>query len=255
MRQTRSRGTDLLTVEGISKHFEGVKALDCVNITLQKGEITLLIGPNGSGKTTLIATITGFHKADSGRVIFQGKDITGLPPHHIYDLGITRTFQIPRPLKRLTLLENLMIGAKTGGDGIWGSFRKNWLKEEHETAERAFNLLEFLGLKKLSHHPASDLSGGQSKLLELGRALMPETKLLIIDEPLAGIAPQLAEKLLNRLKEIKKLGIGLLLIEHRLDLVLPYADNIYVIAEGKIIAKGHEDVLEQPKVIEAYLGA
>ncbi len=255
MRQTRSDGTDLLTTEELSKYFIGVRALDSVNITLEKGEITLLLGPNGSGKTTLISTITGFHKADRGRVILEGRDITNLPPHQIYNLGITRTFQIPRPLKRMTVLENLMIGVKSSGDGIWGSFRRKWLKEEDETIERAFNLLEFLGLKRLAHHPASDLSGGESKLLELGRALMPDTKLLIMDEPLAGIAPQLAEKLLNRLREIKELGIGLLLIEHRLDLVLPYADKIYVMAEGKIIAKGDEEVLDEPSVLEAYLGA
>lgn len=247
--------SELLKVEGISKDFDGIKALNGVAISIKSGEIVLLIGPNGSGKSTLIETITGFYKADSGKVIFQGDDITGIPSHLIYDFGITRTFQIPRPLKRMTLLENLMIAEKTAGDGIWGSFRKKWLEEEYKTAERAFKLLGFFELKDLYHHPASNLSRGQLKLLELGRALMPETKLLIMDEPLAGIAPQLAEKLLNRLKELKKLGIGLFLIEHRLDLVLPHVDNIYVIADGRIIAEGREEVLKNPEVIEVYLGA
>lgn len=257
MKQTRSSGNEdlLLTVEGISKHFEGVKALDGVNISLREGEIVLIIGPNGSGKSTLIETITGFCRADSGRVIFRGEDITGLPPHLIYERGIARTFQIPRPLKRLTLLENLMIAEKSPGDGIWGSFRRNWFVKEEEVTARAFEILDFLGLENLWDHPVSDLSGGQLKLLEIGRALMRDTKLIIMDEPIAGVAPQLAEKVLERLEKLKNLGIALLLIEHRLDLVLPFVDNIYVIADGKVIASGREEVLKHPDVIEVYLGA
>ncbi|RLG33363.1 ABC transporter ATP-binding protein [Methanosarcinales archaeon] len=257
MNQTRSSGNEdtLLKVDGICKHFDGVTALDGVKISLERARITLLIGPNGSGKSTLIETITGFCQPDSGNIIFEGEDITGIPPHRIYDLGISRTFQIPRPLRRLTLLENLMVAEKSPGDTIWGSFRRGWLKKEEEIAERAFELLEFLGLDGMWDHPASNLSGGQLKLLELGRALMRDVKLLIMDEPIAGVVPQLAEKLLNYLKDLKKQGITLLLIEHRLDLVLPYVDNIYVISDGRIIAEGREEVLEHPDVIEVYLGA
>ncbi|HEC57659.1 MAG TPA: ABC transporter ATP-binding protein [Candidatus Syntrophoarchaeum butanivorans] len=256
MRPARYAGNELLKVDKVSKQFEGVRALDEVTLSLKRGDITLLIGPNGSGKSTLIGVITGFHRADSGRVLFRGEDITALPPHAIYGLGIARTFQIPRPLKRLTLLENLMIARATPGEGILRGFMGGWFEKEGEIAERAFKLLEFLNLEHLWDHPASDLSGGQLKLLEVGRALMSGVELLIMDEPFAGVAPGLSGRLLDRLRELKRLGLTILLIEHRLDLVVSYVDRVYVLADGKVIAEGSAgDVLKNPDVAEVYLGA
>ncbi len=145
----RSSGSEILITQNLSKFFDGLKALNRVNINVNKGEITLVIGPNGSGKTTLINTISGFYKADEGRVLFKGKDITNKPPHEINRLGIVRTFQIPKPLKKLTVLENLLIATDNPGEKIFGSLKKDWIKVEEEVVQKAFEILEFLKIDHL----------------------------------------------------------------------------------------------------------
>jgi len=247
---------DLLKVFNLFKFFGGLKALNGINLNVGKDKVTLIIGPNGSGKTTLINVISGFYKADGGKVIFDGTDITNKPPHEIYKLGIVRTFQIPQPLKKLTVLENLLIANVNPGEGIVSGFRNLWKEREEELVENAFRILEFLEIDHLWDSEAYKLSGGQLRLLEIGRALMTNAKLIITDEPIAGVAPFLAHNILEKFRQLTKMGITFLIIEHRLDIVLKYVDYIYVMASGKIIAEGHEeDILNNPAVIEVYLGA
>ena len=244
----------ILETKNLSKFFDGLKALDNVNLAIQRNTITLIIGPNGSGKSTLINVVSGFYKATSGKVIFEGLDITNKPPHEIYKLGIARTFQVPQPLKKLTVLENLLIAERHTGEGILNCLSGKWLKKEEELVEKAFKILEFLKLDHLWDKEAYKLSGGQLKLLEIGRVLMINPKLVIMDEPLAGVAPSLAHTILNKLTELKD-KITFLIVEHRLDIILEYVDYVYVMANGKVIAEGRgKDVINDPKVVEVYLG-
>ncbi|RLI74184.1 ABC transporter ATP-binding protein [Archaeoglobales archaeon] len=247
---------EILKTKNLSKFFYGLKALDRVNIGVERNKITLVIGPNGSGKTTLINVISGFYKADEGQVLFEGNDITSKPPHEIHKYGIVRTFQIPQPLKKLTVLENLLIAEENPGERISNSLTKKWIKREEETVEKAYSFLEFLGLDHLWDSEAYKLSGGQLKLLEVGRALMANAKLVVMDEPVAGVNPVLANNILDRITELKKQGITFLIVEHRLDLVLKYVDHVYVMANGRIIAEGDSnEILNNREVIEVYLGA
>jgi branched-chain amino acid transport system ATP-binding protein len=251
----KSSGSDLLYTKNLSKFFDGLKALNGVNINVKESNITLIIGPNGSGKTTFINTVSGFYKADEGHVYFEGVEITNKPPHEIYQNGIVRTFQIPQPLKKLTVLENLLIANYNPGEGVFNSLTPSWKKVEDEMVNKAFDVLEFLRIDHLWDNYAYQLSGGQLKLLEVGRAMMTNAKLIIMDEPVAGVNPVLAESILDRITELKKMGYTFLIVEHRLDLVLPYVDYIYVMASGQVIAQGvEEEIMNNKEVIEVYLG-
>ena len=250
----RSPGSRILYTKNLSKFFEGLKALDRVNIAVEKGKVVLVIGPNGSGKTTLINVISSFYEADGGQVFFEGEDITNLPPHEIYKRGIIRTFQIPHPLRKLSVIENMLIANDNPGESFTGSIGHSWMKKEEELTEKAFNFLKFLKIDHLWDTQAYKLSGGQLKLLEVGRALMADAKLIIMDEPIAGVNPVLAHEILKRVTELKE-KISFLLVEHRLDIVLKYVDYVYVMANGRIIAQGSEkDILSDKEVIEVYLG-
>ncbi len=248
----------ILTVKGVRKTFGGLVALDDVNVNVQKGLMTMLIGPNGSGKTTLINCITGFYKPDRGRVWFEGKEITRWPPHKVYEAGVVRTFQIPQPFQKLTILENLLAAYRGNpGEGFLKAlFRKAWVSEEEKAMEMALKLLKLLNLDHMWNRPATHLSGGQMKLVEAGRAIMSGAKMILMDEPAAGIYPKLAHEVLEYLTEMKnKLGVTFLIIEHRLELVLPYVDHVYAMARGKIISEGKpKKVLSDPEVIDSYLG-
>lgn len=247
-----------LAVEGMRKTFGGLVALDDVNINLKKGLMTILIGPNGSGKTTLINCITGFYKPDKGRVWFNGKEITGWPPHKVYEAGLVRTFQIPKPFQKLTVLENLLTAYRgnPGESFLKAMLRKSWIEEEKKAGEMAFEFLRLLNIDHLWDRPATQLSGGQMKLLEAGRALMSGAKMILMDEPAAGIYPTLAHEVFSQLTETKeKLGVSFLIVEHRLELILPYVDYAYAMANGRIVAEGEPtEVLSAPVVIESYLG-
>ena len=246
----------LLRTENLSKFFFSLRALDNVSLSARRNYITLVIGPNGSGKTTLINTISGFYEADGGRVLLEDRDITNKPPHEIYRFGIVRTFQIPQPLRRLTVLENLMMADENPGEKIISGLRRNWVKKEEELAEKAFRYLDFLNLDHLWNTESYKLSGGQLKLLEVGRALMRDAKVIVMDEPIAGVNPALAHSILERLRNLKDMDVSLLLVEHRLDIVLKYVDYVYVMADGKIIAEGDgKNILSNPEVVEVYLGA
>ena len=249
---------NVLTVRGVRKTFGGLVALDEVNINVKKGLMTMLIGPNGSGKTTLINCVTGFYKPDKGRVWFEGKEITRWPPHKVYDQGLVRTFQIPQPFQNLTVLEN-MLTAYRGNPGesfIKALYKKAWISEEEKATELAFDFLELLNLDHMWNRPATHLSGGQMKLVEAGRAIMSGARMILMDEPASGIYPKLAHEVFSYLTKMKKkLGVTFLIIEHRLELVLPYVDHVYAMARGKIISEGKpKKVLSHPAVIESYLG-
>jgi branched-chain amino acid transport system ATP-binding protein len=250
----------LLQTRDLVKTFGGLRAVDGVSIDVEERTLTLIIGPNGSGKSTLINLITGFLKADSGSVIFSGEDITNKEPNEIYHHGIVRTFQTPQILKSMSVIENLLIANVHPGESPLSALRKgSWLKTEEELVERAFSLLKFLKLDHLWDRPAGTLSGGQMKLLEIGRALMTRPKMIVMDEPVAGVAPSLAHDILGKLVELKKEGITVLLIEHRLDIVLGYVDHLYVMFNGKILTEGRgkegiERVVNDPRVAEIYMG-
>jgi len=249
---------NILTVKGVRKTFGGLVALDDVNINVKKGLMTMLIGPNGSGKTTLINCVTGFYKPDRGRVWFYGKEITRWPPHRVYDEGIIRTFQIPQPFQNLTILENLLTAYRGNpGESFFKAlYRKAWVSEEEKATEMAFKFLELLNLDHMWNRPATHLSGGQMKLVEAGRAIMSGARMILMDEPASGIYPKLAHEVFSYLTKMKKkLGVTFLIIEHRIELVLPYVDHVYAMARGKIISEGKpKKVLSNPAVIESYLG-
>lgn len=245
----------ILKTQNLSKFFYGVKALYKVNIAVGKGKITLIIGPNGSGKTTLINLISGFYQADEGKVFFNGKEITNKNPFEISRLGVIRTFQIPKALKKLTVLENVLIAPLGHGDNLIDSITGKWIKKEEELVEKAFKILEFLKIDHLWDRKAQELSGGQLKLLEIARAMMRDAKLLIMDEPIAGVNPILAEAILRSFSEMKK-NVTFLIVEHRLDIVMKFVDYVYVMANGIVIAEGSPDkVIHDPRVVEVYLGA
>jgi len=248
----------LLEIQSVSKSFGGVKALDRVSVKVAEKQVALMIGPNGSGKTTLINVVSGFYPPDEGKIFFDGKEITNLPPHQIYKLGLVRTFQIPSLFTRLTVLENLLVASKInrGESFLKAPFTGSWIKDEEENVEKALKILQLLKLDHLWDVRASKLSGGQMKLLEIGRSLMSDAKMLLLDEPISGVNPTLAHEIFTHILNLReRLGLTFLIVEHRLDLALPYADYIYVLAYGKLITEGEkEKVLQDAQVINAYLG-
>jgi len=251
-------GRKILWTRELSLSFGALRAVDRVSIEVPENRITLIIGPNGSGKTSLINVITGVYRPDSGSVIYDGMDITGMPPHKINEMGIVRTFQIPQPFLRLTVLENLLISDRSLSrvSLVESISRKRWVSREVEAGERAFKILKFLNLDRVWDQYAYQLSGGQLKLLELGRALMNGARLIIMDEPIAGILPSLAHTIFEHMrKAVSELGVTILAIEHRLDIALKYVDYVYAMHRGRIIAQGRpEEVIGNPLVVESYLG-
>jgi len=248
----------ILRLRSLVKRFGGLRAVDGVSMDVRDRTLTILIGPNGSGKTTLINLVTGVYQPDSGKIFFDGRDITGWPPHEIFKLGVARTFQIPQPFRKLTVLENLLVSySDNPGEGFLSALRRDrWMKVEEKAVENAFKVMKFLNLDYLWDQEAGKLSGGQMKLLEIGRALMSGAKLLVMDEPVAGVNPVLAHEIFRRLTELRDwMGLTIFLVEHRLDIALQYTDEVYVMASGEIISRGKpEKVVADPQVIEAYLG-
>jgi branched-chain amino acid transport system ATP-binding protein len=229
-----------------------------VSVSIEEKALTILIGPNGSGKTTLINTIAGLYRADEGKILFGGKDITKMPPHKIYRLGIARTFQIPNLFWKLSVLENVLVaGRNNPGEGFLRSMvKRSWIKAEKQETEDAYRTLDVVGLYDVWDHPAESLSGGQMKLLELGRALAGGAKLILLDEPISGVNPRLAHEIFAKLVSLRTdLGITFFIIEHRLDVALKYIDTVVAMAFGKVLAEGKpEVVMADPRLIEAYLG-
>jgi len=242
-----------LELRDISKRFGGVKANDQISIRVSKGEIVGLIGPNGSGKTTLFNSIVGHHRVDSGSVLFEGEDITGLRVQKIARLGILRTFQNTRTYHGMTCLENVQISLPHRHLRLQSLARPL----PAETRQRALDLLEFVGLLEQCHALAGQLSFGQQRLLELAMVIMNGPKLLLLDEPTAGINPSAINDLVERLLRVcREIGITLVVIEHNMPVIMDLAERIYCLNRGQVLAEGPpERIQKDPHVIDAYLGA
>ncbi|MEM2103763.1 MAG: ABC transporter ATP-binding protein [Candidatus Bathyarchaeia archaeon] len=233
----------ILEVNGLSKHFGGVIALDDVNLKVAEGNIVGLIGPNGAGKTTLYNCITGFYKPTSGKVVFNGRNVTGLPSHKICKAGIARTFQIPRPFLNLTLLENVTIGALGANLTL------------KEAKERAKEIIRFLMMDEYADSPVGKLNFNYRRRCELARALATNPKILLLDETFAGLNPAETDGMIEIVKKIWKEGVTIMLTEHVMKVVMSLAERIIVLHQGKIIAEGPpEEIAKDVNVIEAYLG-
>jgi branched-chain amino acid transport system ATP-binding protein len=248
----------LLALRGILKTFGNLKAVDGVDLEVGPNLITGVIGPNGAGKTTLFNLIAGSLKPDAGEVAFAGTRIDGLSPDHIFRQGLARTFQIPRPFPRMTVLENAMlVPLGQAGERFWINWWHPGLvaREEKAGRDRAVEVLRFCGLGDHLGHMAGTLSGGQQKLLELARVLMIEPKMILLDEPAAGVNPALLESLVEKIQALHAQGVTFLIIEHNMDLVMRLCHPIVVMAEGKVILQGGaEEIQRHPDVIDAYLG-
>ena len=248
----------LLQAIGVERSFYGVRALRGVNLEVAEGRITGLIGPNGAGKTTLFNCITGVVPPDRGRILFQGRDIAGLRPERVSARGLVRTFQIARGLPRLSVLDNLLLyGRRQPGErmlpALLGSVAAR--RREQELIARAVTIARRLNLMPVIRNPASDLSGGQKKLLEIGRALMREPQLILLDEPVAGVNPTLAAEIGEHLKALVREGITVLLIEHHMDMVARLCNPVIVMAEGRHLAQGSfAEMAADARVQEAYMG-
>jgi branched-chain amino acid transport system ATP-binding protein len=248
----------MLTAQSITKAFGGNRAVDGVSFTIEAGTITGLIGPNGAGKTTLFNCLAGLFPLTSGSLRFEGERIDGLSPDRIFGRGIARTFQIPRPFPDMTVLENVMVAPlHQRGERFWA----NWLTpgrvsaEERVLAAEARYWIEFVGLAHLVDKPARVLSGGQRKLLELARILVAKPRLILLDEPGAGVNPVLLESIVDRIMTLNRQGVTFLIIEHNMDLVMSLCRPIMVMAQGRLLMTGTaQEVREDPRVVEAYLG-
>ena len=259
MEQNRSTATDsILIATNLSKSFGGLKAVQNASIEVKSHSITGLIGPNGAGKSTLFNLLSNFLKADTGKVLFEGKPIQQLNPHEIARKGFIRTFQVARVLSRLTVLENMLLGTQNQtGENLFsviinqGKIRK----EEKENKAKAMSILESVGLAEKAYDYAGALSGGQRKLLEMARTLMTNPKLILLDEPAAGVNPTLINQICEHIINWNQQGISFLIIEHNMDVIMSLCNHVWVLAEGSNLADGTpEEVQNNERVLEAYLG-
>ena len=247
-----------LVINAVSKTFGGSRILHDVSLTVPTHAITGMIGPNGAGKSSLFAVIGGTIDADSGSVLFEGEDLLGRPPQARARLGLVRTFQVPRPFPHLTVRDNLAVAAPgQSGEGLVSALVGGGRvrAQERSIRARASELIDFLKLVPVADTPAGQLSGGQRKLLELGRAMMLGPKLLLLDEPFAGVNPVLFGEISDRIRDINRSGIGFFIIEHNIRALTRLVDTLYVLNHGVVLASGPADaVLAQPAVRDAYMG-
>lgn len=248
----------ILVADGVNRHFGGLVAVDVDHVEFQKGAITALIGPNGAGKSTLFNLLSGFDKANGGTWIYAGNTVTNTPPHRLARKGMVRTFQLTKSLSRLTVMDNMLLGAggQTGETMVASILPFLWSGQEKKNRERAMVLLERFNLGAKADDFAGSLSGGQRKLLEMARALMLEPDLIMLDEPMAGVNPALKQSLLDHIRDIREEGTTVVFVEHDMDMVRDVSDWVVVMAQGKVIAEGPPDsVMSNQRVIDAYLGA
>ncbi|GAC1476664.1 MAG: ABC transporter ATP-binding protein [Ktedonobacterales bacterium] len=253
-----SQSADILQVDHVSHAFGGIKAVDDCTLRVQRGLITALIGPNGAGKSTLINVISGLYPPQQGQITFDGTSITGWPPYRIGRHGLIRTFQISRDFGAMTVLENMMVPPQSqAGESLFNAlFRPAVVAaDEKRHLVRALDMLETFGLYEKRNEYARSLSGGQKRLLEMARALMADPKLLLLDEPMAGVNPALADRLAQHIVELRDTGITFLMVEHNLGIVDRICEQAIVMASGRPLAVGTLDQLRaNAEVVEAYLG-
>ncbi len=248
----------ILETSGLTQDYGAFRAVDDVSISIRPGSITGLIGPNGAGKTTIFNTLTGMLKPTSGGVFLNGRDITGMPANRLFAMGLARTFQIPRPFRRMSVLENVMLSPLGQvGERILGPIVNADLMrdQEREIRKRAMEILEFVTLEKLADHAAGKISGGQMKLLEMARVLMGDPSLILLDEPAAGVNPTLTRILIDRIEALNRQGKTFLIIEHDMDFVMRHCNPIIAMAQGKIMFQGTaEEAQANTLLLDAYLG-
>jgi neutral amino acid transport system ATP-binding protein len=248
----------ILVADSVTRTFGGLKAVDVAHVEIPRGAITALIGPNGAGKTTFFNLLTGFDKPDTGAWSFEGHSLARVPAFKVARKGMVRTFQLTKSLGRLSVLQNMLLGAtKQSGENIFTALIKPlWAKREEEITAKAEVLLAKFKLDAKSSDYAASLSGGQRKLLEMARALMSDPVLVMLDEPMAGVNPALTQSLLGHIKQLKNEGMSVLFVEHDMHMVRHISDWVIVMAEGRVVAEGPpETVMSDPAVIDAYLGA
>jgi len=248
----------ILVADNVVRRFGGLTAVDVDHVSVERGKITALIGPNGAGKTTFFNLLTGFDKPDSGTWALNGKPLTGMPPYKVARLGMVRTFQLTKALSKLTVMENMRLGAtgQLGERFLPALLPFMWHSQEKQITERARELLVRFKLDAKANDFAGSLSGGQRKLLEMARALMVSPDLVMLDEPMAGVNPALKQSLLGHVKSLREDGMTVLFVEHDMDMVHDISDTVIVMAQGKVVTTGTpDDVMADPRVIDAYLGA
>jgi branched-chain amino acid transport system ATP-binding protein len=248
----------IVVADGVTRQFGGLKAVDVEHLEIPRGQITALIGPNGAGKTTLFNLLTGFDKPNTGRWSFEGSNLAGVPAFKVSRKGMVRTFQLTKSLGRLSVLQNMLLGARgQKGENIFRALiPSTWRSQEQSNTDRADDLLRRFKLDAKREDFAASLSGGQRKLLEMARALMSDPKLVMLDEPMAGVNPALTQSLLGHILDLKKEGMSVLFVEHDMHMVRHISDWVVVMAEGRVVAEGPPDtVMSDQAVIDAYLGA
>ena len=249
----------LLNIEHVTKRFDGLTAVQDVSFSVPRAAITAVIGPNGAGKTTLFNLISGFHRADQGRIVFAEQEITNSSPEQVARIGIIRTFQITRLFRQMTALQNVLVGfhLSTRGNVLAALLRRRWFREQDRCIEaEGRRLLEIVGLAGLADTLAANLTGGQNRLLEVARALAAKPKLLMLDEPAAGLNASETAELMRLVRDVREQGMTVLLVEHDMKLVMDLADEVQVLDFGRRIAGGNPALVQShPAVIEAYLGA
>ncbi len=247
----------VLVIDSMTRSFGGLRAVDVAHLEFQRGCITGLIGPNGAGKTTLFNLLTGFDRPNTGRWTFDGASLSRLAPHQVARRGVVRTFQLTKALAKLTVLDNMRLGApQQTGERFFGALLGTWGGQERANTRKAMELLARFSLDTKADDLAGTLSGGQRKLLEMARALMMEPTVVMLDEPMAGVNPALTESLLGHVKSLRDDGMTVVFVEHDMDVIRDISDWVVVMAQGRVIAEGRADALSSNKtVVDAYLGA
>jgi branched-chain amino acid transport system permease protein len=249
--------TPMLVARDVHRHFEGMRAVDGVSLEVPRGQITGLIGPNGAGKSTFLAVLAGTLPASSGTILFEGEEITKLPPYARARRGLVRTFQLPSEFAHLTVLENLLVAAPGNrGESLWGALlgKRYWIEDERRLVAEARGLLKRFGMTAKESDYAGTMSGGQKRLIEIMRALMLHPRCLLLDEPMSGVHPRVVAEIQHYLETLRAEGLTILMVEHELHLVEQLCDSVFVMAQGRLIGTGTMASLRRQKeIVDAYL--